>query len=115
MDVSLDVLWCIFHIWMSRWVSCVSLLLLGLLKSFSQPLVCYSFLSKIVAAIIVYRMSLILQTPNSTENIVKTSLAQPKEIDVFLTHYVAKPSKWRPSESLFNTTILIQYNYPYGV
>ena len=48
--------------------------------SLSQPLVCYSFLSKIVAAIIVYRMSLILQTPNSIE---KTSLAQPMEMDVF--------------------------------
>lgn len=28
-------------------------------------------------------MSLILQTPNSIENIVKTSLAQPMEMDVF--------------------------------
>ena len=52
-------------------------------ESLSQPLICYSFLSKIIAAIIVYRMSLILQTPNSIENIVKTSLAQPMEMDVF--------------------------------
>ena len=36
-----------------------------------------------VVAIIVYRMSLILQTPNSIEHIALTSLAKPMEMDVF--------------------------------
>ena len=42
-----------------------------------------------VAAIIVYRMSLILQTPNSIEHIALTSLAKPMEMDVFFDslHY----------------------------
>ena len=55
---------------------------IGTLKSLNQPPICYSFPSKIVAAIFVYRMSLTLVTPNATENIV-SSLAQPMEIDVF--------------------------------